>query len=71
MMGPMWLQVQPVGGRVVGGVWCTAVGELIVGSPVGVRGVLANVNFYPPTTLRSKHQDLHSPHIVQHLLHQK
>lgn len=61
-MGPTWLQVQLVGGRVDGEVWCTAVGELPVGRPVGAGGALANVNFYPPATLRSKHQDLQSPH---------
>lgn len=46
-------------------------GELAVGSPIGAGGALANANFYPPATLRSKHQDLHSPHIAQHLVHQK
>lgn len=69
--GPTWLQVQLVGGRVDGQVWCTAVGELPVGRPVGAGGALANVHFYPPATLRSKHQDLHSPHIAHHLLHRK
>lgn len=66
MTGAAWLQVPAVGGRGDGAGWGSAVEELIVGSPVGT-----NIIFRPPTTLRSKHQDLHNPHAAQHLLHQK